>query len=369
MRPIRRRGHADRQRIGHRPLVGEHADGRLQQRGGELEREGQEPDLHEIEPVVLLEDRIDRRQQRLHHIVDAVADADRDDDRKAWSSAAPLKRRSGLIVDKGGSGTRGALSTPKYRPAQPCRSQTFGLAGIPLAHRHELCSMRPGNCREGRVAKKKIAVVGVGKISQDQHLPVIDKSRDFELAATVSTRGVGHGACRCSRPRPSCSRRCPRSASSPSAPRPASATPIVREAIDAGKDVLLEKPPTPTISEFDDLVAYGEKKGRILFQTWHSQYNDAVDAAKKILKKEGVVVRPHRLARERPQVASRPGLGLGARRVRRLRSGHQRDVDLHQDHAVPGLRREARRCASPPTSRPRSTSRSSSSPARSISPR
>ena len=26
----------------------------------------------------------------------------------------------------------------------------------------------------------------------DQHLPVIDKSEDFELAATVSTRGLGH---------------------------------------------------------------------------------------------------------------------------------------------------------------------------------
>ena len=33
---------------------------------------------------------------------------------------------------------------------------------------------------------------------------------------------------------------------------------LVREAIDAGKDVLLEKPPTPTITEFQDLVAYGE---------------------------------------------------------------------------------------------------------------
>src|SRR5690606_28257049 len=42
------------------------------------------------------------------------------------------------------------------------------------------------------MAKKKIAVIGIGKISQDQHLPVIDKSKHFELAACVSTRGVGH---------------------------------------------------------------------------------------------------------------------------------------------------------------------------------
>ena len=38
------------------------------------------------------------------------------------------------------------------------------------------------------MAKKKIAVIGVGKIAQDQHLPVIDKSPDFELAACISTR-------------------------------------------------------------------------------------------------------------------------------------------------------------------------------------
>src|SRR5690606_880461 len=35
-------------------------------------------------------------------------------------------------------------------------------------------------------------------------------------------------------------------------------------------------------------VAYGAKKGRLLFQTWHSRYNDAVAAARKILREEGV---------------------------------------------------------------------------------
>ena len=43
------------------------------------------------------------------------------------------------------------------------------------------------------MAKRRIAVIGVGKIAVDQHLPVIDASDDFELAATVSTRGVAHG--------------------------------------------------------------------------------------------------------------------------------------------------------------------------------
>jgi hypothetical protein len=39
-----------------------------------------------------------------------------------------------------------------------------------------------------------IAVIGLGKISQDQHLPVIAKSRAFELAAVSSQRGLTAGS-------------------------------------------------------------------------------------------------------------------------------------------------------------------------------
>lgn len=138
------------------------------------------------------------------------------------------------------------------------------------------------------MAKKKIAVIGIGKIAQDQHLPVIDKSPDFELAACVSTRGLGH------RDVPVFKTPAELYKAMPEVKLVAICTPpgvrhaYVRQAIDAGKDVLLEKPPTPTITEFEDLVAYGEKKGKVLFQTWHSRYNAAVDTAKLILKDEGV---------------------------------------------------------------------------------
>ena len=138
------------------------------------------------------------------------------------------------------------------------------------------------------MAKKKIAIVGVGKIAIDQHLPVIDKSDDFEVAATVSGRGIAHRDLPVFKTQAELFKAMPEiklvSICTPPGVRHA----YVREAIDAGKDVLLEKPPTPTISEFEDLVAYGEKKGRVLFQTWHSRYNAAVDAAKLILKDEGV---------------------------------------------------------------------------------
>lgn len=138
------------------------------------------------------------------------------------------------------------------------------------------------------MAKQKIAVIGIGKIAQDQHLPVIDKSPDFELAAVVSTRGVGHRDVPVFRTPAEFYKAMPEVKLVAICTPPGVRHAYVREAIDAGKDVLLEKPPTPTITEFEDLVAYGEKKGRVLFQTWHSRYNAAVDAAKLILKDEGV---------------------------------------------------------------------------------
>ncbi|RYE06850.1 MAG: Gfo/Idh/MocA family oxidoreductase [Hyphomicrobiales bacterium] len=138
------------------------------------------------------------------------------------------------------------------------------------------------------MGKHKIAVIGVGKIAIDQHLPVIDKSRDFTVAATVSTRGIAHGD------RPVFKTAAELYKALPKVEIVAICTPpgvrhgFVREALDAGKHVLMEKPPTPTISELDDLVSYARKKKRILFQTWHSRYNEAVDAARKILRKDGL---------------------------------------------------------------------------------
>ena len=61
-------------------LVGIDADQRLEQRGGQLESERDKTDLSEVERVGILEDRIDRRQQRLHHVVEAVAHAQRRED-------------------------------------------------------------------------------------------------------------------------------------------------------------------------------------------------------------------------------------------------------------------------------------------------
>jgi D-galactose 1-dehydrogenase len=133
-----------------------------------------------------------------------------------------------------------------------------------------------------------IALIGVGKIAQDQHLPVIDASPDFELVATVSQRGVRHGNL------PVFATASELYTAMPEVEAVAICTPpgvrhgLVREALDAGKHVLMEKPPTPTLSELDDIVRRGAAAGKVLFQTWHSRYNPAVAQAKTILAADGV---------------------------------------------------------------------------------
>jgi D-galactose 1-dehydrogenase len=138
------------------------------------------------------------------------------------------------------------------------------------------------------MAKRKIAVIGVGKIAQDQHLPVIDASDDFELAATVSTRGLSHNGLPAFRTPGELYAAMPEVSLVSICTPPGIRHQYVREALDAGKDVMMEKPPTTTISELDDLVAHARRLDRVLYQTWHSQWNPAVDRAKAIIAEQGI---------------------------------------------------------------------------------
>ena len=70
-------GHAGGQRIVHGAMVGVKAHQRLQQRGGHLRSEGDEPDLPEIQMVGVFKDWIDRRDQGLQDVVDEMRYAHR----------------------------------------------------------------------------------------------------------------------------------------------------------------------------------------------------------------------------------------------------------------------------------------------------
>ena len=128
----------------------------------------------------------------------------------------------------------------------------------------------------------KIAVVGLGKIATDQHLPCIAKNAEFKLVAGVSRHAkVDNVPCFeslgdliASGMAIDCVALC-----TPPSVRLA----MARHALDAGYHVLIEKPPTPTLGEMFAMIDHAKAKKRVLYATWHSRYNQAVDEAKRRL--------------------------------------------------------------------------------------
>lgn len=130
----------------------------------------------------------------------------------------------------------------------------------------------------------RIAIIGYGKIAQDQHVPAIAADPRFELVALVSPRAA-----------PGLPLPCFASASELIAAMAgkldavAISTPpkvrhaIAREALAAGLSVLLEKPPTATLGEIEDLERRARAGGVGLYTGWHSQHAAGVAQARAAL--------------------------------------------------------------------------------------
>src|SRR5687768_11912628 len=124
-----------------------------------------------------------------------------------------------------------------------------------------------------------IAILGFGKIAADQHVPAIEANERFKLLATSSRSGAGPAPCFADW------RELLRETdgleavaiTTPPGPRMA----IAAECAAAGLHVLLEKPPTVTLSEAETL---GHINPDItMFATWHARHNPAVLAAADLL--------------------------------------------------------------------------------------
>lgn len=132
------------------------------------------------------------------------------------------------------------------------------------------------------VASINLAIVGVGKIVRDQHLPAVAADGDFRLVAAASRNGRVEGidnfdsigTMLAAVPSIDAVSLC-----MPPQYRYAAAV----QAINAGKHVFLEKPPGATLSEVEDLAARAAAKGVSLFASWHSRYAPAVEAARAFL--------------------------------------------------------------------------------------
>ncbi len=126
----------------------------------------------------------------------------------------------------------------------------------------------------------RIAIVGIGKIARDQHVPAIRGNGAFSLAATVSPHdaglpGVPHHASLDAL-----------LAQGPAVDAVALCTPpqvrydLAAQALSRGAHVFLEKPPGATLAEVEALKAQADKVGATLFAAWHSRFAAGVAPAR-----------------------------------------------------------------------------------------
>ena len=128
----------------------------------------------------------------------------------------------------------------------------------------------------------RLAIVGLGKIARDQHIPAISAVDNAALVAVASPHD-----------------------SIPNLPHFASIDELLRDgppidavvvctppqvrsrlaatSLAAGKHVMLEKPPGASLSELDPLVALAARQGKSLFAAWHSRFAAAVEPAREWL--------------------------------------------------------------------------------------
>jgi D-galactose 1-dehydrogenase len=129
----------------------------------------------------------------------------------------------------------------------------------------------------------RIAIVGVGKIARDQHIPAILANPAFQLVAAASRHATVAGVANF----PTIEALL---AGTPGIDAVAICTPptfhyqVAKLALGQGKHVLLEKPPCTTLSHFDSMVMLAKAAGRTLYQTWHSRHALGVAPAARLLQ-------------------------------------------------------------------------------------
>ena len=139
----KRREHADGQRIGLRSPVGVAADKRLEKRRRDLENESNDADLGKAQRIIVFEDRIDRRQQRLDHVIQHVAEAECE---KNGKNEVLVARSARCILGQAG-----------HRRLFPCRESSLARRSDHLIH-------WPSNDRLPKIIAKWTNAVSIRRI-------------------------------------------------------------------------------------------------------------------------------------------------------------------------------------------------------------
>jgi predicted dehydrogenase len=129
----------------------------------------------------------------------------------------------------------------------------------------------------------KIALVGLGKIARDQHVPALRANEAFDLVAVASPHAKLSGL-----PNfhdlPSLIKGAPEVTAVALCTPPQVRFQIACQALEQGLHVLLEKPPGVTVSEAVALEKIAAQRGVTLFASWHSRHARGVEPAREWLK-------------------------------------------------------------------------------------
>ncbi|MDV7269966.1 Gfo/Idh/MocA family oxidoreductase [Thioclava sp. A2] len=128
-----------------------------------------------------------------------------------------------------------------------------------------------------------LGLVGLGTIARNQHLPSIEATEGFRLAA-IASRNAGLDGLPCYHDIADMLAAEPDLAAVSLCTPPQGRFQQAVQAICAGRHVMLEKPPGASVSEVETLVRMARAAGVTLFATWHSREAAAVEVARDLLQ-------------------------------------------------------------------------------------
>ncbi|MBC2667323.1 Gfo/Idh/MocA family oxidoreductase [Novosphingobium flavum] len=133
------------------------------------------------------------------------------------------------------------------------------------------------------MAPVRIAVVGLGKIARDQHLPAIAANPAFTLVATVSREGDGVPGVPHFQSLDQLLERGPAIDAAALCTPPQVRHELAAMALARGTHLFLEKPPGATLAEVAALQGMAQASGATLFASWHSRFAAGVAPARSWL--------------------------------------------------------------------------------------
>jgi D-galactose 1-dehydrogenase len=133
----------------------------------------------------------------------------------------------------------------------------------------------------------KIALIGLGKIARDQHIPALAEGDAFELIAVASPHHKWNGLPNYA-DLPALIREEPEVSAVALCTPPQVRYDIARVALEQGLHVLLEKPPGVSVTEVVALADLAARQGVALFASWHSRHARGVEPARAWLRERNI---------------------------------------------------------------------------------